>query len=113
MSNLLFSPNELGGNVLKETSHCLFSVEHCPHFFITGNVVLDFLLERLVDLFVFQDAHKALVNFGIQNLVFASQIALLFAESFSFQYSLIQIAFGGSQSVIQIFQFLGELLVSR
>lgn len=111
MGNLLFSSFQLGGDFFEKPSHGLLSVKHCPDFFVACNVVLDFLLQWLVQFFVFENAHQTLIDLWVQDFVFACQIVLLFSESLSLQDCTIKFAFGCPQGVVQALQLLGEILV--
>ena len=65
MGDLFLSLLKFRGDLVQEISHSLLSVKHGSGLFVTGDVILNLLLEIFVDLFVLQDAHQAFINLGI------------------------------------------------
>lgn len=70
MGNLFLSLMELGGDLIKKSTHSLLSVEHVPCFLITLDVIFNFLLKILVYSFILENTQKALVDFRVEDFVF-------------------------------------------
>ena len=69
MGNLFFGFVQFGRHLIQKPPHSFLPVQQWPGFLITGDVVLDLLLQILIDSFVFQNTEKALVNFIVEVFV--------------------------------------------
>ena len=74
VGDLFLSLVQLCIDLFQQSSHVLFSVQHCPCFLIAFNVMLNFRLQVFVHFFVLHNSHQALVNFSIQDFVLIGKL---------------------------------------